>query len=123
MQIKPVQDVMWASDKFNLGRLLNPQSGYIKIDVYILILCHVISDAKLSHYFLLSKVKDMFLTLKSFRKQNQNIKQSSHYLNVGKLPPLNIHHFKSSLYLVFICVFWNLNCNMNGLRHKYFLWK
>ena len=84
MQIKPVQDVMWASDKFNLGRLLNPQSGYIKIDVYILILCHVISDAKLSHYFLFSKVKDMFLTLKSFRKQNQNIKQKQPLLECRK---------------------------------------
>ena len=38
--------------------LLNPQSGYIKIDAYPLqILCHTTSDVKFSHYFLLMKVK------------------------------------------------------------------
>ena len=54
--------------------LLNPQSGYIKIDSYLLILCHVIYDVKLSQYLFLSKAKTVFLTLKSFRKQYQNIK-------------------------------------------------
>ena len=38
---------------FNFFPFLNPQSGYIKIDAYLLILCHVISDVKLSYYFLL----------------------------------------------------------------------
>ena len=37
-------------------------------------LCHVISDVKLTHCFLLLKVKNVFLALKSFRKQYQNIK-------------------------------------------------
>ena len=44
----------------NLHGLLNPKSGYIKIDAYLLILCHVISDVKLSHCFCLSKVKNVF---------------------------------------------------------------
>ena len=34
---------------------------YIKIDAYILILCHMISNVKLSRYFI-SKVKNVFLT-------------------------------------------------------------
>ena len=105
---------------FQLHGLLNPKSGYIKIDAYLQILCHVISDVKLSHCFCLSKVKkNVFLTLKSFRKQFQNLR-SSHYLNVGELLRLNKHHFKPSLFLVFICVFRSLNCDKNGLRHKYF---
>ena len=55
---------------------LNPPIGYIKIDAYLLyILCHVISDVKLSHCFLLSKAKNEFLTLKSFKKQHQSIKK------------------------------------------------
>ena len=37
---------------------LNPQGGYIKIDAYLLhILCHITSDVKFPHYFLLIKVK------------------------------------------------------------------
>ena len=61
----------------NLSRLLefgllNPQSGYIKIDAYLLqILYHMIFDVKLSHCFLLSKVKNVFLTFKSFRKHTK----------------------------------------------------
>ena len=52
------------------------QSGYIKVDAYLLnLVYHVISDANLSYYFLLIKVKNMFLTLESFRKQYQSIKQ------------------------------------------------
>ena len=45
---------------------LNSQSGYIKKDAY---LCHVISDVKLSHCFLLSKVENVFLTLNIKQKQ------------------------------------------------------
>ena len=101
-------------------QLLNPQSGYIKMNAYLLILCHVISVVKLSHCFLLSTVKNELLTLKSFRKQYQIIKQKHPYLNVGKLLRLNTHRFKPSLFLVFICVFWSLKFNMNGLLHKYF---
>ena len=59
---------------FSMKLLLNPQSGYIKIGAYTLILCHVVSDVKLSRYFLLSKVKNVLLKPKSFRKQYQNIK-------------------------------------------------
>ena len=45
--------------------MLNPQSGYIKIDAYLLqILYHMIFDGKLSHCFLLSKVKNVFLTFR-----------------------------------------------------------
>ena len=59
---------------FSMKLLLNPQSGYLEIDAYLLLSCHVISDVKLSHYFLLSKVKNVFLKLKSFGEQYQNIK-------------------------------------------------
>ena len=47
------------------------------------ILCHMISDVKLSHYFLLINVinRDAFLTLKSFKKQ---LKSTTHSLNAGK---------------------------------------
>ena len=45
---------------------------------------------------------------------------SKPHLNVGELLRLNKHHFKPSLFLVFICVFRSLNCDKNGLRHKYF---
>ena len=139
--------------------ILNSQSGYIKIDAFLLILCHVISDVKLSHCSLLSKVKNVFQTIKSFRIQYLNIKKQPllerrktsavHPLSanftkwpntpkhfVGNLPTnclsvfghfvglalkrLNTNHFKTSLFLVFICVFWSLNCNKNGLRHKCF---
>ena len=55
--------------------ILNSQSGYIKIDAFLLILCHVISDVKLSHCSLLSKVKNVFQTIKSFRIQYLNIKK------------------------------------------------
>ena len=84
---------------FSMKLLINPQSGYIKIGAYLLILCHVISDVKFSHYFRLSKVKNVFLKLKSFRKQYQKRNRSSHWLNhvpclnVGKLLRLNTHHF------------------------------
>ena len=55
---------------------LKSQSGYIKIDVCLQqILYHVISDVKLSSCFLLSQVKNVFLTLISFRKQYQSIKE------------------------------------------------
>ena len=40
----------------SLQWLLNPKSKYIKTDMYLLILSHVISEGKLSHCFLLSKV-------------------------------------------------------------------
>ena len=33
----------------------------------------------------------------------------------------NCHSFFLSKVFI-ICVFWNLNCNMNGLRHKFSLW-
>ena len=64
--------------------LSNPQGGYIKIETYLLILCYVISNVKLSHCSLLSKVKNMFLTLKSFRKQYQNMKQNQPLLERRK---------------------------------------
>ena len=98
---------------------MNLQSRYIKIDAYLLILCHVISDVKLSHCFHLSKIKNVFLTLKPFRKQYQNIKQKRSLLECRKTSTVK-YTSKLSLFLVFICVFWSLNCNMNGLRHKYF---
>ena len=107
--------------------LLNLQSGYITIDTY--------GDTCLLSYksrvtwFLTTNRHTVFF-FRKLRKYSQhsnhsenNIKASnrnSHYLNVGKLLRLNTYHFKSSLFLVFICVFWSLNCNMNGLRHNYF---
>ena len=67
------------------------------------------SDVKLSHYFVLIRVinRDVFLTLKSFRKQFQS---TSHSLNVGEhdmneyewsLPQVivSISHFKIILQL------------------------
>ena len=57
------------------SNLLNPQSGYFKIDTYLLILCHVVFNVTLLHCLLLWKVKNLLLTLKSFGKQYQNIKQ------------------------------------------------
>ena len=56
------------------NELVNSAKRYIKIYAYLLILCYVISDVKLSHCFLLSKVKNVFPTVKSFRKQYQNLK-------------------------------------------------
>ena len=93
---------------FNLDTrsLLNPQSGYMKIDAYLLIVCNVISDVKLSHFFFFQKLSAC--------------SRSSQYLNIGKLLHLNTNHFKPSLFLVFLCVFISLNCNMNRLRLKYF---
>ena len=38
------------SDICVITLLLNPLSGYNKIDAYLLIFCHVIFDVKLSHY-------------------------------------------------------------------------
>ena len=74
--IKAEQNVMRNLSHLLEFGLLNPQSVYIKIDAYLLqILCHMIFDVKLSHCFLLSKVKNMFLTFKSFRKQCQSNKQ------------------------------------------------
>ena len=60
--------------------LLNPQSGYLKIDAYLLNL--VSHDFKLSDYFLLIKVinTDVFLTLNSFRKRFQS---TTHSVNAG----------------------------------------
>ena len=54
--------------------LLNPQSGYIKMDTYLIILCHVISVVRLSHCFFLSKVKNVFLTSNNLEN---NIKTNS----------------------------------------------
>ena len=50
-----------------------PQRGYLKIDAYLLNLVSHDFNVKLSHYFLLIKVinRDVFLTLKFFRKQFQ----------------------------------------------------
>ena len=46
-----------------LMRLLNPQSGYIKIDAYLpQILCHVTSDVRLSQCFLLIKYRHVINT-------------------------------------------------------------
>ena len=58
---------------FSMKLLLNPQSGYIKIGAYTLILCHVVSDVKLSRYFLLSKVKNVFLKLNNIKTSNRSI--------------------------------------------------
>ena len=87
----------------------------------------------------------MFLTLKSLRKQYQSIKTKQLPLHSNKTSTvnplicfanqmtgfymtatlafngLNTHQLiKPSLFLVFICLFWSLIWNMNGLRHKYF---
>ena len=98
----------------NLHGLLNPKSGYIKIDAYLLILCHVISDVKLSTVSVFQKLRTCSNT------QIIQKTMSKPHLNVGELLRLNKHHFKPSLFLVFICVFRSLNCDKNGLRHKYF---
>ena len=45
---------------------------------------------------------------------------TSDYVNVVKSLRLNTLHFKPSLFLVFIYTFLSLNCNMNGLRQKYY---
>ena len=60
---------------------LNPHNGYIKIEI----LCHVMSNVKLSHYFPLSKVKNMFLTIESFRKQYQVSNRGTHYVKSSRL--------------------------------------
>ena len=75
---------------------LNPKSGYLKIDAYLQILCHMTSDVKLSHYFILLKVKQRSdLTLKSFRKQFQC---TNHSVNAEKLLRLSIYHCKLFLF-------------------------
>ena len=45
---------------------------------------------------------------------------ASDYMIVGEPVLLNTLHCKLPLFLVSIYIFWSLNCNMNGLRHKYF---
>ena len=60
---------------------LNSQSGYIKKDAY---LCHVISDVKLSHCFLLSKVKNVLPNTQIIQKTIYNIKQKQALLEYRK---------------------------------------
>ena len=68
------------------GNLVNQQSKYLKVDVYLLNLVPHDFDVKLSHY-LFSPYKsllniDVFLTLKPYRKQFQS---TTHSVNAEKL--------------------------------------
>ena len=45
---------------------------------------------------------------------------ASDYVNVGKPVRLNTPLCKPSLFLLFVYIFWSLNCNMKGPHRKYF---